>query len=80
MLKALLAYGVELDVTDYFSRNSPLHSVILDGHVDMIQPLLEAGALVDAINGDSQTPLELAESIKNEDAVRALTEAIQKEV
>ena len=80
MLKTLLAHGVELDVTDYFSKNSPLHSAILEEHVDMIQPLVEAGASINAINRESQTPLELAESIENKDAVRALAEAIQNKV
>jgi len=78
-LKILLAHDVELDVTS-FSSNSSLHAAILAGQVDMIEPLIEAGASIDAINLDSQTPLQLAEANDNEDVVRTLKGAIKKNI
>ncbi|KAK5056122.1 hypothetical protein LTR84_012675 [Exophiala bonariae] len=60
MINFLLQYGrPQLDVPD--SRGTtPLHKVVEQGNLDMVQVMLEAGALVAAHDQQGSTPLHLA--------------------
>ena len=54
---------------------SSLHSAAMQGHADVVTALLEAGAIVDAVNKQGQTPLHVTAGQGHADVARALLAA-----
>jgi len=62
-LNLLLAAGANPNVKAA-DGSTPLHQAVQEEHVGMIRALVAAGAKLDAVNKDNQTPLILAEAPK----------------
>jgi len=62
-IKLLLAAGANPNVKAG-DGSTPLHQAVQEEHVGMIRALVAAGAKLDAVNKDNQTPLILAEAPK----------------
>lgn len=57
LLRALVGEaGVDIDAIDAFG-DTPCHVAVACEHVDGLRTLIELGAIVDAVNDDSNTPL-----------------------
>ena len=56
------------------NNNTLLHVACSAGHTDIIQTLVSRGALLDALNNDSQTPLHLACAQNHEQIALCLVE------
>ncbi|KAJ8688157.1 hypothetical protein QAD02_023952 [Eretmocerus hayati] len=63
MLSLLLEHYIKnskcIDVTDY-EENTPLRLAVIKGHVEHVRLLLEAGANVDYLDVEGDTPMEFA--------------------
>jgi hypothetical protein len=56
---ALIKHGVPVSATDY-EGNTPLHSAAIAGDVPLLEFLLAHDAAINALNGDGDSPLQLA--------------------
>ena len=70
MLKLVYVYGHKINVQNNFG-NTPLHLACYNGHSDIVEALMLAGADETITNDDGKTALQLAEQ-KGHSAVRKL--------
>lgn len=65
MIRLLASYGADVvsDNQDRAYVRTPLHAAVCGGHVSAVEALLESGAEVDVVDFDSETPLEIVESM-----------------
>lgn len=78
IIKKLLARGVRLDILNLINADTgetPLTTVISGmGDLDTIKALLDAGANINQVNGNGETPLEVAEDSIFPDVIEFLKE------
>ncbi|NOT10403.1 MAG: hypothetical protein HOP23_00960 [Methylococcaceae bacterium] len=74
-LKLLLAGGIPPDIKDTTQNASPLLEGVKNGHLQVVQTLLEKGANADIRNNDGQTALITAARNGNKTIVKALLKA-----
>uniref|UniRef100_K3WQ36 Uncharacterized protein n=1 Tax=Globisporangium ultimum (strain ATCC 200006 / CBS 805.95 / DAOM BR144) TaxID=431595 RepID=K3WQ36_GLOUD len=60
ILDFLLEHGARITDADPITGDTPLHAACAQGHLLMVQWLVESGAVVDAVNHKNQTPLMVA--------------------
>ncbi|XP_067219186.1 60 kDa lysophospholipase-like [Chanodichthys erythropterus] len=70
-LEAIREMGSDLNTADYDGR-SPLHVAACEGHLNVVEYLLNERADVDAIDRFGHTPLHNAEHLRHEDVVELL--------
>lgn len=74
MITVLLAAGASTEVTRK-NGQTPLLEACVNGHVECVRLLLEAGANRKTVDSDGQTAMQLAErSAKGSAAIKALLE------
>lgn len=56
-VRLLIERGAEVNVVDGAQKWTPLHFAARDGSAEIVEVLLDAGALVDAVNVFGNTPL-----------------------
>jgi len=71
-VKALLASGIEANVTSGPFEWTPLHEAAGLGKVDVMQTLLDSGAKVDARAIDGETPVHIAAQQGEAEAIQVL--------
>lgn len=63
--KLLIDAHCDVDIPHLYSGNSPLHQASLKGQYKLVQELIKAGAKVDSLNNEDETPLLSAIEGKN---------------
>jgi hypothetical protein len=75
-VKTLIAAGADPNVWSWPDNSPPIHRAAQLGNVDVIKALAAAGAKLDAINNDGETPLEVAEKNNTPEAIKKAEDAI----
>lgn len=66
-------------ISNKYLGATPLHEAVINGNVDAVKILLDAGADIGATNNDERTPLNIAELFyKNDIIIRLLKDAAKK--
>ncbi|XP_034015372.1 palmitoyltransferase ZDHHC13 [Thalassophryne amazonica] len=76
----LIKNNASVNAVDKVNRNTPLHCAILAGNVDSAHILLEAGASVDAENGNGHTPIDLAHQVHSPLLIHMLNHIKQEKI
>lgn len=64
-IQLLLKYGADANAKLGSGRFTALHFAAEEGHLECVQVLLDAGALIDVTNAKYQTPLHLGNKKSN---------------
>ena len=70
-LKYLLSNGLLVDTVDS-TGSTPLHTAAIQGELETVKILCEAGAKINLKNDSFMSPLDIAESLRNQKLVTAL--------
>ena len=61
VIKHLLHEGANVNIQERYNKDTPLHWAALENNTEVARVLIESGADVNLINGDNNTPLDLAD-------------------
>ncbi len=75
-VKLLIKAGADPNVWSWPDNSPPIHRAVALGNLDVIKALAAAGAKLDAIDNDGQTPLQIAEQNNTPEAIKKAEEAI----
>jgi len=75
-VKTLIAAGADPNVWSWPDNSPPLHKAAALGNLDLIRALVAAGAKLDGIDNDGNTPLQIAEAANTPAAIKKAEDAI----
>jgi ankyrin repeat protein len=75
-VKLLIKAGADPNVWSWPDNSPPIHKAVSLGNLDVIKALAAAGAKLDAIDNDGNTPLQIAEQNNTPEAIKKADEAI----
>ncbi|HXD75565.1 MAG TPA: ankyrin repeat domain-containing protein [Vicinamibacterales bacterium] len=75
-VKLLIKAGADPNVWSWPDNSPPIHKAVSLGNLDVIKALAAAGAQLDAIDNDGNTPLQIAEQNNTPEAIKKAEEAI----
>jgi len=74
MFDILVEYGAKITETSTYDNGTLLHNAAFSGNTDIMKKIIKAGANVNAIDDDGNTPLHLATCNLKDKAVKVLIE------
>ena len=75
-VKMLIKAGADPNAWSWPDNSPPIHKAVALGNIEVIQALADAGAKLDAIDNDGQTPLQIAEQNNTPEAIKKAEEAV----
>jgi hypothetical protein len=79
-VRSFISHGVAVGAVDHGDRRTALHGAAVKGDTKMLRYLASMGANLNALDRHGDSPLELAASRGNEEAVKFLTERGAKRI
>lgn len=71
VVRYLLSNGLFVDAVDN-TGSTPLHTAVIQGDLDTVRILCQAGAQIDLKNDSYMSPIDIAESLRNQKIVTTL--------
>ena len=75
-VKLLIKAGADPNAWSWPDNSPPIHKAVALGNVEVIKALAAAGAKLDAIDNDGNTPLQIAEKANTPEEIKKAEEAI----
>ena len=75
-VKMLIKAGADPNAWSWPDNSPPIHKAVSLGNLDVIKALAAAGAKLDAIDNDGNTPLQIAEQANTPEAIKKAEEAV----
>ena len=75
-VKMLIKAGADPNAWSWPDNSPPIHKAVALGNIDVIKALAAAGAKLDAIDNDGNTPLQVAEKANTPEEIKKAEEAV----